>query len=175
MIPARLAKCSRFLSPARASASLKDLLIDHRGHEPKPERNARRSARRPGGLDYAAVRSSQSLQHARSEAPYLLAHKKRTDLLIEPPCVGCYSSGVQSAKLISENSQSELNPNSEVEWGARPPRASFSAPSRKTSAAPKSPNVPLPSRALGGGTRGASRNTRGRVCSPTSKFGLDLE
>ena len=26
-----------------------------------------------------------------------------------------------------------LNPNSEIEWGARPPRALFSAPSRKTS------------------------------------------
>ena len=27
----------------------------------------------------------------------------------------------------------DLSPNSEVAWGARPPRALFSAPSRKTS------------------------------------------
>ena len=65
-----------------------------------------------------------------------------------------------------------MNPNSETEWGAHPPRVLFSAPSRKTRGAQNSSgsrSTPGPSEA---GREGAACHTRGRVCSPTSDFGV---
>jgi hypothetical protein len=50
--------------------------------------------------------------------------------------------------------------------GARPPRAPFYAPPRKTSRAPQPFERSCQPRTLYCGTRGAFRHTRGRVCSP---------
>ena len=65
-----------------------------------------------------------------------------------------------------------LNPNSAIERGAHAPRVLFSAPSRKTGGArnrASSQNLGSRHRA---GCEGASSDTRGRVCSPTSEVEL---
>jgi len=63
-------------------------------------------------------------------------------------------------------SNAAIIPETGTPWGARPPRASFSAPSRKTRGGRKHPNAwnqvhaQLP-------TAGRSRQRPGRACSPT--------
>jgi len=61
---------------------------------------------------------------------------------------------------------------SEAEWGARPPRALFSAPPRKTPDAGNLPATAHPARVPEAGREGASSHARGRACSPTSEFGF---
>src|SRR5262249_27043035 len=63
-------------------------------------------------------------------------------------------------------------PNSDFGWGAHAPRVPFSAPSRKTSARQTTPNTSWLRPRATCWTRGESSSTRGRVCSPTSVFGL---
>ena len=75
-------------------------------------------------------------------------------------------------RVCSPISVSGFNPNSEVEWGAHAPRVPFSAPSRKTSNARKSPERFGRVRAQRGWTRGTSSHTRGRVCSQFRSSGL---
>ncbi len=58
--------------------------------------------------------------------------------------------------------------------GARPPRAQFSAPSRKTSSGPKRSAPKGKLRAPHGGTRGASRDARGGRAPPSSVFGMKI-
>jgi len=82
-----------------------------------------------------------------------------------------------------------LNPKTEVEMGARPPRALFSAPSRKTShakarqrdggaenlARPKKFHISEAFHTPNGWIRGRIQQRPGRACSPTSVFGLNVE
>src|SRR6266404_3500541 len=83
--------------------------------------------------------------------------------------IGCYLFQQENrrnlARKISEAS-------SLVEMGARPPRALFSAPSRKRVAQASPDRVRKP-RPANGWTRAASSNARGRASSPTLVFGLN--
>ena len=65
-----------------------------------------------------------------------------------------------------------LNPNSERDRGARPPRAQFSAPSRKTPVADNCVEVVNSPQAENAGREGASSDARGGRAPLTSEFGL---
>ena len=66
-----------------------------------------------------------------------------------------------------------IDPDSEIEKGARPPRAQFSAPSRKTTVpgiVQKRHDQPLRTQCW---TRGRVQPRPGRACSPTSEFRIN--
>jgi hypothetical protein len=65
-----------------------------------------------------------------------------------------------------------FNPDSETEVGARPPRALFSAPSRKTPAAGNSAEARNLSPAEDAGREGASSHARGGRAPRASEFGF---
>jgi hypothetical protein len=64
-----------------------------------------------------------------------------------------------------------LNPNSELEMGAPPPRAQFSAPSRKTPAAENCAKEGNPPPAEKAGREGASSNARAGVLPELRRSG----
>ena len=66
-----------------------------------------------------------------------------------------------------------LTPNSEIERGARPPLALFSAPSRKTPAAGNCAQAWNPPLAENAGREGASSHARGGRAPRTSEFGFN--
>src|SRR6266567_6406578 len=82
---------------------------------------------------------------------------------------GCYLFQQENRPSLTRE-KSEVS--SLVEMGERPPRALFSAPSRKT-AAQASPDRLRKRRPANGWTRAASSNARGRASSPTLVFGLN--
>ena len=85
------------------------------------------------------------------------------------------TAGCQPALRRPPGSTSEIgfNPNSEIERRARPPRARFSAPSRKTPAAGNCAPAGNPSRAENAGREGASSHARGGRAPRTSEFGFN--
>jgi hypothetical protein len=68
-----------------------------------------------------------------------------------------------------------LNLNSEIELGARPPRALFYAPSRKTSATGNIAETWNSSRAEYAGREGASSHARGGRAPRSSEFRLNTK
>ncbi len=66
-----------------------------------------------------------------------------------------------------------INPNYRVGRGAHAPRVRFCAPSRKTPPAQVSSQLDLHTTSTRCRTRGASSDTRGRVCSPIQFFGIN--
>ena len=127
-----------------------------------------------GLIRLGAVPVPATLLLAAREVAYRLAAADIRAVVTNGDGMGKLGSFAGLRMLVGEGVEAGLNPNTEAERGARPPRAPFSAPSRKTPAAGDCGQIWNSPKAESAVREGASSDARGGRAPRASEFGLNF-